>query len=74
MATGDRGVARRAPVLRSSTATESGKPGLPRHSFATVGGFGVVPLGFATDALPCGRGASLCRFGLSLDQRSKSLQ
>jgi hypothetical protein len=43
MARGDRGVARRA------------KPGLPRHSFATAGGFGVVPLGFATD----GRGASL---------------
>jgi len=39
MATGDRGVARRA------------KTGLPRHSFATAGGFGVVPLGFATDAL-----------------------
>ena len=35
---GDRGVARRA------------KPGVPRHSFATAGGFGVVPLGFATDA------------------------
>ena len=38
MATGDRGVARRA------------KTGLPRHSFATAGGFGGVPLGFATDA------------------------
>ena len=38
MATGDRGVARRA------------KTGLPRQSFATAGGFGAVPLGFATDA------------------------
>jgi hypothetical protein len=47
MARGDRGVARRA------------KPGFPRHSFATAGGSGVVPLGFATDAPPCGRGASL---------------
>ena len=59
MAKGDRGVAHRAPVLRSSPATEDGKPGLPRHSFATAGGFGVVPLGYATDAPPCGRGASL---------------
>jgi hypothetical protein len=38
MATGDRGVARKA------------KTGLPRHSFAPAGGFGAVPLGFATDA------------------------
>jgi len=47
MARGDRGVARRA------------KPGLSRHSPATAGGFGVVLLGFASDAPPCGRGASL---------------
>lgn len=49
VAKGDRGVARRALVHRSSTAAEVGKPG----------GFGVVPLGFATGAPPCGRDASL---------------
>ena len=38
---------------------EGGKPGLSRHSIATADGFGVVSLGFATDALACGRGASL---------------
>ena len=38
MATGDRGVARRA------------KTGLPRHSVVPASGFGGVPLGFATDA------------------------
>jgi hypothetical protein len=43
--------ARRAPVLRSSPATEDGEPGR----------FGVVPLGFATDAPPCGRRASLLK-------------
>jgi len=38
LATGDRGVARRA------------KTGLPRQSVVPAGGFGGVPLGFATDA------------------------
>ena len=53
MATGDRGVARRA------------KTGLPRHSFATAGGFGGVPLGFATDA-PRGSAGSFTEQGVAM--------
>jgi hypothetical protein len=44
MATGDRGVARRA-----KTGLPAGlMAGLPRHSVAMADGFGGVPLGFAT--------------------------
>ena len=48
MATGDRGVARRA------------KTGLPGHSVVPAGGFGGVPLGFATDAPRGSAGSFTC--------------
>jgi hypothetical protein len=37
-----------------------------------VGGFGVVPLGFATDAPPCGRGVSLyrCKAGILFEKET----
>jgi len=60
MATGDRGGARRA------------KTGLPRHSFATAGGFGAVPLGFATDA-PRGSAGSFTLFAQPQSSVMKSL-
>jgi hypothetical protein len=60
MATGDRGVARRA------------KTGLPRHSVVTAGGSGGVPLGFATDA-PRGSAGSFTFVALANLSMGKTL-
>jgi len=62
MATDDRGVARRA------------KTGLPRHSFATAGGFGGVPLGFATDAPRGSAGSFTFRISHGSLRRCRNLE
>jgi hypothetical protein len=46
----------RMPSAEARGGMARGDRGVARS--AKPGGFGVVPLGFATDAPPCGRGAS----------------
>jgi hypothetical protein len=47
----------RMPRAEARGGMARGDRGVARR--AKPGGFGLVPLGFATDAPPCGRGASL---------------
>jgi len=48
----------RMPRAKAGGGMARGDRGVVRR--AKPGGFGEVPLGFSTDATPCGRGASLC--------------